>query len=181
MFFSLYDDYCRMPVLFLKVMWGPAVYNHMERPGLAAGSQFPRGHTSHLPLSKNSKLRRQKVFLSSSIMYYSHRHMGYCPLEGHGNEADFVGFLKKLVPHRSLTLPFELFWFWLRIFGDIRNQKTTPRLHELVTLLLGEPGSRRVGESTFEYLKPTRWVGESLWWVRESLFKYLKLITTLNG
>jgi hypothetical protein len=42
-------------------------------------------------------------------------------LKGHGNEADFLGFLQKLVPHRSLTLPFEPFRFWLRIRGDIRN------------------------------------------------------------
>ncbi len=26
-------------------------------------------------------------------------------LKGHGNEADFLGFLQKLVPHESLTLP----------------------------------------------------------------------------
>ncbi len=55
-------------------------------------------------------------------------------LKGHGNEADFLGFLQKLVPHRSLILPFEPFRFWLRIRGDIRNQKTTPRL--------GDSGSR---------------------------------------
>ncbi len=30
-------------------------------------------------------------------------------LKGHGNEANFLGFLQKLVPHRSLTLPFEPF------------------------------------------------------------------------
>ncbi len=41
-------------------------------------------------------------------------------LKGHGNETDFLGFLQKLVPHRSLTLPFEPFRFWLRI-RDIRN------------------------------------------------------------
>ncbi len=35
-------------------------------------------------------------------------------LKGHGNEADFLGFLQKLVPHRSLTLPFEPFRFWSR-------------------------------------------------------------------
>jgi hypothetical protein len=28
-------------------------------------------------------------------------------LKGHGNEADFLGFLQKLVPHESLTLPFR--------------------------------------------------------------------------
>ncbi len=27
-------------------------------------------------------------------------------LKGHGNEADYLGFLQKLVPHRSLTPPF---------------------------------------------------------------------------
>jgi hypothetical protein len=49
-------------------------------------------------------------------------------LKGHGNEADFLGFLQKLVPHRFLTLPFKPFQFWLRIHGDIHNRKTTPRL-----------------------------------------------------
>jgi hypothetical protein len=62
-------------------------------------------------------------------------------LKGHGNEADFLGFLQKLVSHRSLTLPFELFRFWLRIRRDIHNQKTTPRLGESATLQLGELGS----------------------------------------
>jgi hypothetical protein len=32
-------------------------------------------------------------------------------LKGHGNEADFLGFLQKLGSHRSLTLPFEPFRF----------------------------------------------------------------------
>jgi hypothetical protein len=50
-------------------------------------------------------------------------------LKGHGNEADFLGFLQKLVPHESLTLPFEPFRFWLRIRGDIHIRKTTPRYH----------------------------------------------------
>jgi hypothetical protein len=45
-------------------------------------------------------------------------------LKGHGNEADFLGFLQKLVPQRSLTLPFEPFRFWLRIRGDIRNRES---------------------------------------------------------
>jgi hypothetical protein len=45
-------------------------------------------------------------------------------LKGHGNEADFLGFLQKLHTDRSFTLPFEP--FWLRIRGDIRNRKTTP-------------------------------------------------------
>jgi hypothetical protein len=41
-------------------------------------------------------------------------------LKGRGNEADFLGFLQKLVPLESLTLPFEPIRFWLRIRGDIR-------------------------------------------------------------
>ncbi len=48
-------------------------------------------------------------------------------LKGHGNEADFLGFLQKSVRHRFLTLNFEPFRFGLRIRGDIRNRKTTPR------------------------------------------------------
>jgi hypothetical protein len=71
-------------------------------------------------------------------------------LKGHGNEADFLGFLQKLGPHRSITLPFEPFRFWLRIRGDIRNRKTTPRLtdsaFEYLKEKLGESESRRLPE-----------------------------------
>jgi hypothetical protein len=49
-------------------------------------------------------------------------------LKGHGNEADFLGFLQKPVRHRFLTLHFEPFRFGLRNRGDIHNRKTTPRL-----------------------------------------------------
>ncbi len=88
-------------------------------------------------------------------------------LKGHGNEADFLGVLQKLVPHWYFTLPFEPFRFWLRIRRDIRNQKTTPRLAESAFECLKEIlANRRVGDS------PTRRVGESLWWVGESLFKF---------
>jgi hypothetical protein len=41
-------------------------------------------------------------------------------LKGHGNEADFLGILQKLVPHESLTQLFGPFRFWLQIRGDIR-------------------------------------------------------------
>jgi hypothetical protein len=47
-------------------------------------------------------------------------------LKGHGNEADFLGFLHKPVRHRSLTLRFEPFHL-LQIFGDIHNKKKTSR------------------------------------------------------
>jgi hypothetical protein len=51
-------------------------------------------------------------------------------LKGHGNEAGFLGFLHKPVRHRSITLRFEPFRFWLQIRGDICNRKTTPQLAE---------------------------------------------------
>jgi hypothetical protein len=70
-------------------------------------------------------------------------------LKGHGNETDFLGFLQKLVPHRSLTLHFEPFRFWLRIRGDIRNRKTTPRLAESESRLLNVlKKTRQVRESS---------------------------------
>ncbi len=84
-------------------------------------------------------------------------------LKGHGNEADFLGFLQKLVPHRSLTLPFEPFRFRLRIHGDIRNRKTSPRL----------------GESAFECLKEN-WANRR---VDDSVSRYsnfIKFFSTLN-
>ncbi len=109
-------------------------------------------------------------------------------LKGHGNEADFLGFLQKLVPHRSLTIPFERFWFWLRICGDIRNRKTTPRLGELATLQLGESRSRwhadsasrgvsfwmfkrKLGESESRRLPNSASRGVAM----ESLFEFLKI------
>ncbi len=56
--------------------------------------------------------------------------------KGHGNEADFLGFLQKLVPHRSLTLPFEPIRFWLRS----------------ATLRLTESGSRCLSDSASRLL-----------------------------
>jgi hypothetical protein len=55
-------------------------------------------------------------------------------LKGHGNEADFLGVLHKPVQHRSLTLHFEPFQFWLGLREDICNKNDSP--------------TRRVGEST---------------------------------
>jgi hypothetical protein len=68
-------------------------------------------------------------------------------LKGHGNEADFLGFLQKLGPHTSLTLPFEPFRYWLRIRGDIRNRKTTPRLAESGSRRLSDSANRGVADS----------------------------------
>jgi hypothetical protein len=87
-------------------------------------------------------------------------------LKGHGNEADFLGFLQKLVPHESLTLPFGLFRFWLRIRGDIRIRKTTPRYHrygESPTTRIVESGSRRLPASLIRGVgdSPNHRYGES--------------------
>jgi hypothetical protein len=65
------------------------------------------------------------------------RNLNFFTKSKNSNEADFLGFLQELVPHRSLTLTFEPFRFWLRIRGDIHNRKTT----------------LRVGGSGFECLK----------------------------
>jgi len=50
--------------------------------------------------TESTKSKKNNTF-SESVIVKS--------LKGHGNEADFLGFLQKLVPHRSLTLPFEPF------------------------------------------------------------------------
>ncbi len=99
-----------------------------------------------------------KIPRRSIIVYFSSLLAKAC-LKGHGNEADFLGFLQKLGLHRSLTLPFELFRFWLRIRGDIRNRKTTPRLAESGSWWLSDLASRGVG---FWMFKRKTWrVGES--------------------
>jgi hypothetical protein len=61
-------------------------------------------------------------------------------LRGHGNEADFLGFLHKSVRHRSLTLHFEPFRFWIRKRGDIRNRNRLP-----------DSPSRGVDKSAYRY------------------------------
>ncbi len=83
----------------------------------------------------------------------------------------FWGFCRNCVLIcRSLTLPFEPFRFWLRIRGDIRNRKTTPRIGESGSRRLSDSASRgvadsltrRVGESAFECLKEKLGESESL-------------------
>ncbi len=68
-------------------------------------------------------------------------------LKGHGNETDFLGFLQKLVPHVSLTLPFQPFRFWLRIRGGIHIRKMTPRYHRY-----GESGTPRISDTGSHHL-----------------------------
>jgi hypothetical protein len=109
-----------------------------------------------------------RILQSLLCSYYS-----WTGLKGHGNEANFLEFLQKLVSHRSLTLSFEPFRFWLRIRGDIRNRKTSRRLSDSASRGVAHSPTRRVGEPAFECLKensasrrvgnsPTRRVGESL-------------------
>jgi hypothetical protein len=76
-------------------------------------------------------------------------------LKGHGNEPDFPRFLHKSVRHRSHKLHFEPFRFWLRILGDIRIRKSTPRLNDTGSRRLSVSMIRGVGDS------PTQRYGES--------------------
>ncbi len=88
--------------------------------------------------------------VSLFIFAYLWKLEGLWSLKGHGNEADFLGFLHKLVPHESLTLLFEPFRFWLRIRGDIRIRKTTQRYHrygESPTPRISDTGSRQLPAS----------------------------------
>ncbi len=57
----------------------------------------------------------------------------------------FSGVFQKLVPHESLTQPFERFRFWLRIRGDIHIQKNDSPLSPI----------RGVADSAYQ------WYGES--------------------
>jgi hypothetical protein len=91
-------------------------------------------------------------------------------LKGHGNEADFLGFLQKLVPHRSRTPTFEQFRFWLKFLEIFIIEKRLPdsasrRLSDWATFRLVDSPTRRVGESAFDCLKEnlaSRRVGDSL-------------------
>ncbi len=87
-------------------------------------------------------------------------------LKGHGIEADFLGFLQKLVPHESFTLTFELFRFWLRIRGLIHIRKTTPRYQrywESPTQRISDTGSRQFPTSLIRGVvnSPHHWYAES--------------------
>ncbi len=71
-------------------------------------------------------------------------------LKGHGNEADFLGFLQKLVPHRSLTLPFEPFDFGFKFAEIFVIEK---RLPDSACQGVDDSPTRRDGESALECLK----------------------------
>jgi hypothetical protein len=122
---------------------------------------------------------REDLYSTRSPQYFCFRFIWL--LKGHVNEADFLGFLQKLVPHRSLTLLIEPFRFWLRIRGDIRNRKKTLRLGESGSRLLNvskenlasrrvrDSSTRRVGESSTPQLgEPGSRYGVAL----ESLFEF---------
>jgi hypothetical protein len=84
----------------------------------------------------------------------------------------FRGLLHKSVQHRSLTLPFEPYRFWIRICRDIHNWKMTLQLGESGSRRLAESGSRRLTKSGSRRLSDllSRGVADSLTrWIRESL------------
>ncbi len=81
-------------------------------------------------------LGRRTIFLKCLYSEKVENIVSNTKLKGHGNEADFVGFLQKSVRHRLFTLHFKPFRFGLRIRGDIRNRKTTPRHGESTRMLI---------------------------------------------
>jgi hypothetical protein len=105
----------------------------------------------------------------------------WAPLKGHGNEADFLGFLQKLGPHRSLTLSsrsafgFEFAEIFViekrlpdsasrrlsdsasrRVAFECLKEKLGESESRLLNVQKKNWASRRVGDS------PTRLMGESL-------------------
>ena len=80
----------------------------------------------------------------------------------------FSDLLYKSVRRRSLTLLIEPLQFLLQSRGDIRNQKSTPRIGESVSRRLPASASRgvadspyrRVGESAIEFLREVQVVPE---------------------
>jgi len=76
-------------------------------------------------------------------------------LKGIWQRGWFSGFfLQKSVRHRFLTLKFEPFRFGLRIRGDIRNRKKTPRLADSESRGVGESSTLRIGSFfDYEYLR----------------------------
>jgi hypothetical protein len=120
----------------------------------------------------------------------------YISLKGHGNEADFLGFLQKLVPHWSLQYlsSHAAFGFELAEIFVIEKQLPDSATLDLGSRQLPDSPSRRVGFWMYKrklgelesWRLPnsasrrvvdslTRRVGESLWWVGESLFKFVKI------
>jgi hypothetical protein len=105
-------------------------------------------------------------------------------LKEHGNEADFLGFLQKLVPHIGLTLPYVCSDFGFEFAEIFIIEK---RLPDSASWRLFDSASQGVRESAFECLKenlasqkagdsPTRRVREWLWRVGESFFDYEYLL-----
>jgi hypothetical protein len=80
-------------------------------------------------------------FISTSFL-----HVVAKILKGHGNEADFPRFLHKSVRHRSLTLNFEPFRFWLRVRGNIDFGFEFAEIFE-IEKRLPDPLSRGVADS----------------------------------
>ncbi len=104
-----------------------------SRMGLASsmGLDSRMGLASRLSAKKFRSLKRRRMRMAQAAFSRRYRELFLFPaLKGHDNEGDFLGFLHKPVWHRSLTLRFKPFQFWLRIRGDISNQKMTPRLGE---------------------------------------------------
>jgi hypothetical protein len=102
-------------------------------------------------------LRKQLMLLATALKW-------------HGNEADFWGFCRN--------------WFLIDLLHYLSSRSDFG--FEFAEIFIIEKWAPRLGESAFECLKensasqrvsdsPTRQVGESLWWVGESLLKFFKI------
>jgi hypothetical protein len=58
-----------------------------------------------VPWSRKSELRLQLRLRFRAVLKDILK-ITFFDLKGHGNEADFLGFLQELVPHESLTLQY---------------------------------------------------------------------------
>ncbi len=94
---------------------------------------------------KGNFQRKRNLLRTHHLLEFRHIN-STTTLKGHGNETDFLGFLQKLVPHRSLTLSFEPFRFWLRIRRNIPYREMTRGVADSLTRRVRESMTPRLGE-----------------------------------
>ena len=85
---------------------------------------------SPTPRIGESGSRRLPVSVSRGVSYWIFKGGTCCPWGTWKMKSSGQHNLHNSDQHRSLTLAFKLFQFCLRICGDIRHQKSTPRLGE---------------------------------------------------
>jgi hypothetical protein len=106
---------------------GGSIFWKTREIGLPSYNDLSTGYPHHTITAGGGKEHERNIPCTSILLVVErdtpcasilqvvemYTHSWASSLKGHGNEADFLGFLQKLGPHRSLTLPFEPFRFWL--------------------------------------------------------------------